>query len=87
MKKLVAYKFSQEVLTAIESEAVRTGKTKTAVLEDAVLFQRQFGDEAEMALGSLAKEHAIPKRKVIEFSILKAAKIDRDYPFESPLAA
>lgn len=67
------FRLSSEATVALESEAQRTGKTMTAVIEDALLWRRQFGDEAEAAVNALSERHGIPARKVVEFAVLKAA--------------
>lgn len=64
MKKLVSYKLLEEAIEAVDSESERTGKTKTAVIEDAVLFRRQFGDEAEAAGSRLPLPYSTRRRAV-----------------------
>lgn len=87
MKTLISYKLLDEAVAAVEAEAERTGKTKTAVIEDAILMRRQFGDEAEAAAQFLAKKHKLPLRKVLEFAVLKAAGIGDKLPFDYLAAA
>ncbi len=86
-KKPVAFKFDLDVISALDAEAQRTGKSKTAVVEDAVLLRRQFSDEAEAAIQWLAVAHKLPTRKVVEMCVLKAAGIGRDLPFDGLAAA
>lgn len=71
-EKLFNCRLSGEAIDAIDKEKQRTGKTKTAIVEDHLLFRRVFGDEAEQVVFSLAAKHKIPPRKVIEVCILKA---------------
>lgn len=86
-KKPVAYRLEPAAIEILEKESERTGKTKTAVIEDALLMRRQFGDEADAAAQFLAKKHKLPVRKVIEYAVLKAAGIGNQIPFNHLAAA
>lgn len=48
-KHSVNYRLDPAAIEVLEKESERTRKTKTAVIEDALLFRRQFGDEADAA--------------------------------------
>lgn len=82
-----AFRLSDQAVEALESEAARTGKSKTGVIEDLLLWQRLFSDEAEAAMQFMAQKHKLPARKVAEVALMKAAGMGGELPFDMPLAA
>lgn len=55
-----AFRLSDKAVEALENEAARTGKSKTGVIEDLLLWQRLFSDEAEAAMNYMAKPRTQP---------------------------
>lgn len=87
MKTLKNFRLRREALEALRSEAERTGKTETAVIEDMLLWRRILNEDAEAAMQFMATKHGLPARKVVEVAVMKAAGISGDLPFDLPLAA
>lgn len=81
--KLSNFKLSDAARGALESDTVRTGKTMTQVLEDRLLWQRVFNEDAEAVLDGLRRKTGLPTYKIVEVCILKAAKADVRLPFEA----
>jgi len=72
--KLMNFRFSASALEALQTEAERTGKSMTQVIEDLLLWRRVFVEDAETLLHDLAAKHKIPPRRVIECALLKLRK-------------
>lgn len=79
--KMQGFKLESDAAEALEAEALRTGKTKTAVIEDLLLFRRLFGDDVERIIQGLASQHHLPARRVVETCVLKAAGSGGQLPF------
>lgn len=79
--KVSNFRLAPEAREALTQEAARTGKTQTGVVEDLLLCRRLFPDEAEFAVRTLARQHKMSPRKVIETLVLKGLGLGGKMPF------
>jgi|GEM_PF-2374880 len=83
--KLRNFRLSVDADRVLSEETERTGKTMTQVIEDFLLWQRLFSEEAESVLREFAERHALPKKKIIEVAILKLKGGEKGrLPFNRP---
>jgi len=87
-KKATTYRLGRPVVDEINRIYERSGRSKTCIIEDSVMFKRQFGEEAEAVLKRMADKYNLHPRKVIEVLLLKAGGAKTlTLPFNLPLAA